>query len=418
MAVRYRPESSRRALNVARRTKAICLALALGASASAPLRAAGEPEVSVLTVRGDVLRGRLLALSLTQGVVVRGESGEKTLATDELVQIRLASPTATEPAGVYDVELALVGGDRLYGALARGGTGEVVRFEAPDIGSVEFPLESVAGLQTHNGQRDEQRAAARALREAEGLSEDRLLLTNGDVMSGFVNSISADSILMETAGSEQRIAASLLVAARLSTVPRPRIESQHAVLHLRGGARLTVVDLEIKGSAAVVKLAAGPAATFPVERIAAIDVAGGRWEWLSTMEPATFEHTPMLGVDFGWARDRNVLGGPLVVGGRRFEHGIGVHSRSRLTYELAGAYRELVTGFGIDDDSGPLADVDVSIRADGQTLFERRGVRAGSAAETIRLNLTGVRRIELVVDYGANGDMQDRFNWLEAALVK
>jgi hypothetical protein len=394
-----------------------CAALALVMACAASTAWAAEPEVSVLTVRGDALRGRLLALSLTRGAVLRSESGERAFPTDELVQLRFATASAGE-AAIYDIELALVGGDRIYGALGSGAEGEVVRLEAPDIGSVELPLESVAGLTTRHARREEHRAAALALSEAANLPEDRLLLTNGDVVSGFVTSISADAVVIDAAAGEQRISAALLVAARLASVPRPRIESQHAVVHLRGGGRLTVVDLELKGSAAVVKLAAGPSATIEVERITSVDVAGGRWEWLSSIEPATFEHTSMLGLDFGYVRDRNVMGGPLVIGGRRYEHGIGVHSRSRLTYELAGAYREFVTSFGLDDDSGPLADVDVMIRADGQTMFERRGVRAGRPAESIRLNTSGVRRIELLVDFGANGDMQDRFNWVEAALVK
>jgi len=34
------------------------------------------------------------------------------------------------------------------------------------------------------------------------------------------------------------------------------------------------------------------------------------------------------------------------------------------------------------------------------------------------LDVRCANRIELVVDFGENGDMQDRFDWVEAALIR
>ncbi|MCH7840305.1 MAG: NPCBM/NEW2 domain-containing protein, partial [Planctomycetes bacterium] len=36
----------------------------------------------------------------------------------------------------------------------------------------------------------------------------------------------------------------------------------------------------------------------------------------------------------------------------------------------------------------------------------------------IRLNIAGAKHIELVVDFGENGGLQDRFDWVEPALIR
>jgi hypothetical protein len=88
------------------------------------------------------------------------------------------------------------------------------------------------------------------------------------------------------------------------------------------------------------------------------------------------------------------------------------------SFELGGRYREFVTALGLDDTSGPLADVDVRVRVDGQTRYTKEHVRRGELIGPIRLELGGASRIELIVDFGANGDPQDRFDWVEPALIR
>jgi len=95
-----------------------------------------------------------------------------------------------------------------------------------------------------------------------------------------------------------------------------------------------------------------------------------------------------------------------------------VHSKSVLSYGLDGAYREFVTSFGMDDDSGRGANVKVAILVDGQQRFERSNVVSGVLHGPVRVDVAGAKRLELVVDFGLNGDVQDRFDWIEPGLVK
>ena len=116
--------------------------------------------------------------------------------------------------------------------------------------------------------------------------------------------------------------------------------------------------------------------------------------------------------------DRNVRGGPIVVAGERFLRGFGVHSRSALIFALKGRYTQFVTWFGMDDDSGPFADVSVLILVDGQRRYQQPGVRLGTLTGPVRLDVTNAKRIELIVEFGDNGDLQDRFDWVEPGLVR
>ena len=116
--------------------------------------------------------------------------------------------------------------------------------------------------------------------------------------------------------------------------------------------------------------------------------------------------------------NRNVLGAPIRVAGETFDYGIGVHSRSSLTYDLKGIYREFVTSLGIDDSGGSYADVAVLILVDGKRRFDQSHVKRGKLLGPVRLDVTKAKRLELIVDYGDNGDIQDRFDWVEAALIR
>ena len=94
------------------------------------------------------------------------------------------------------------------------------------------------------------------------------------------------------------------------------------------------------------------------------------------------------------------------------------HGQSSITFDLKGSYSEFVTYLGLDDDTGPFANVDVEIRVDGQLRFEQQDISPGVLHGPVRLKVNGAQRIKLSVLLGDNADIQDRFNWVEAALIR
>jgi hypothetical protein len=288
-------------------------------------------------------------------------------------------------------------------------------------GPIVVPLERIAVLATSAAESARWRATLDELRGRPSTEDDSLLLTNGDVLHGFLRRIAAAGIAFEQGESQLVVPLERVVAALMAATPPPAVSGLRATILLTDGGRLTASRLDWSGEQANVEIFGGRQQMLPADRIAQVNVAGGRWVWLSSLEPISDQHTPML--DLPWPRvaDANVLGEPLRVAGRTFEYGIGVHSASVLRFDLAGNYRTFVTSFGLDDDSGFYADVNVAIHIDGRpgaAGFQQKNVRPGVLHGPVRLDVSGARSLDLIVDFGENGDLQDRFDWVEAALIK
>jgi len=403
---------------------------------------AGGIDVVVKTIQPGALRGRLVSLTADDGLTLETDGRNLRIPYDDLVRLRAIgaftegpphrasdpSPSAAQtPAfGVTalvgdDVRIALVGGDVLLGRIADGPSdADLVAVRTSAYGSVNVPLNLIAGLDTT-------RAALPTFADSVGwldspksglAMEDRVLLTNADVVRGFVTGLDADGLSIDNGSGEARLPHRLIVAVRFASLAEPPEDGPRAIVTCPASGRLTLTDLDWSGWRLRGRWRGAVDIEVDARDVTRVDFAGGRWEWLSDHTPISVEQVPMLSLSWTPQVDRNVLGGPLRVAGENFEHGIGVHSRSRLTFDLQGRYREFVTLLGIDDDSGPFADVDVFIRVDGDQKYGEQGVRRGRLYGPVRLDVTDAKRIELGVDFGKAGGIQDRFDWIEPALIK
>jgi hypothetical protein len=378
-------------------------------------------SVHVRTIESHPVEGRLVSFSLKNGAVLRADSQQKEIPTSHIVRVTFHADSAAQTAEPEvsvptDATLELAWGDSLTGRLV-GSRDDAWIIQATGLGEIAIPMDAVSRLIQTQGKT----VAFRGLVEwffATRNAEDAVLLTNGDVIRGFIAALTAEGLEVDAAAGPIRVPQRLVLAAHFVHPPPTAPPALHAVVHLRHAGRLTATALECDGETVVARLHAGPTAHFPLDRVASIEVVGGRWVWMTGLRPISFEQVPMLSLSWDFRIDRNVAGGPIVVAGEAFSHGLGVHSRSVLVYELDAAYREFVTSFGLDDDSGPLADVNVSILVDGMRRYESNHVRRGTLLGPVRLDVARAGRIELVVDFGANGDVQDRFDWVEPALIR
>ncbi len=105
-----------------------------------------------------------------------------------------------------------------------------------------------------------------------------------------------------------------------------------------------------------------------------------------------------------------------MVAGRTWGSGIGVHSRSRLVYQVPAGAQAFCTRVGIDDSAlalTPRANVDVRIQIGDKVAFEQKGLQPG--VEPRSTGLLAVKpgdRVELLVDFGSGRDLADRVDWL------
>lgn len=107
-------------------------------------------------------------------------------------------------------------------------------------------------------------------------------------------------------------------------------------------------------------------------------------------------------------------GPPLRLAGRTYAKGLGVHANSTVTYDLGGKCTELSFDYGIDDtmvrpNSG--ASVTMHVRGDGTERWATPGIiRATSGKGSATVDVTGVQRLELIVD-GQGSIGQDHADW-------
>jgi hypothetical protein len=376
------------------------------------------PEVSVKTIDDDALRGALQSFSLVDGLVLGADDGDaRHIPATEVVRIN--TPWTRSPPSPTDWEMRLSDGEVLFGRLV-GSAPETITLETLDLGRVSVSLDDVTRLISPVANTPAQQSANDWFLSTDNAREDAVLLTNGDTARGFVVTAGADGVTLDSGGNELQVPTRLIVALRLATAATHTDEADdlEATITFKNSGRLIARGLRWSGLTGTFQFPNEVTLRFEAERVVRVDVRGGRWEWLPAMQPISEQHTPMLSLPWERSMNRNVLGGPISVGSETFEHGVGVHSRSSLTYDLKGAYREFATYYGMDDESGPLADVTVMIRVDGKPRFEQTGVTRGKLYGPVRLDVAKANRIELVVDFGQNGDIQDRFNWVEPALVK
>ena len=394
------------------------LVVAVGVAGPAIVVAADTSTIEVKTVDREAEIGTLESFSLETGLRWKDSAGAtKTIPAEDVVNIQAGAET-TSPAA-DQVTLFLVGGYVLHGRIA-GGTEETVRIEPTGLRPIDVPLVELIGLRTAAGRA--RLAHGQRERMTAGKSDDDILvLANGDRVTGGVVRIDAKGVVIETAAGESRVTLDRLLEARLAALVDDERSGRKARLFLADGSVLEASTLHWTPDRLAVRLFDDAEQEIKPDQVVRIEVVGGRWQWLSELEPAAAEHTPYLTLTWPWQRDRNVLGKPMRLGGKRFDRGIGVHSQSRLVYAIQGKYRIFTSRFGLDDSAGVLGDVDIEVRVDGQVRFRKEHIRVssqGAPPQSLRIDVSGARQLELLVTFGQRGDVQDRFNWAGAALIR
>ncbi len=124
----------------------------------------------------------------------------------------------------------------------------------------------------------------------------------------------------------------------------------------------------------------------------------------------------------GWGQPRvnlSIEGNPLIIDGRRFEHGVGTHAESWFVLQADGRALSFEAMVGIDDETGGRGRGSVVFRvyADQRLAAETKQARATQKAKHIRADLTGARRIILHVSDGGDGSEFDHANWCDAVFT-
>jgi hypothetical protein len=162
----------------------------------------------------------------------------------------------------------------------------------------------------------------------------------------------------------------------------------------------------------------GATVHLPLAKVASIRVRSDRVVYLSDLSPVHEQVEGLLHRPWPVLTDRSVSGGPLSIGGRTFDKGLGVHSYTALTYETGGRYETFAATIGIDDSVRPRGSVVFRVLGDEKVLFDSGPMTGRDAPRDIAVDVANVNRLALVVDYAGELDLADHADWGGARLLK
>ncbi|HYW79090.1 MAG TPA: NPCBM/NEW2 domain-containing protein [Thermoguttaceae bacterium] len=170
----------------------------------------------------------------------------------------------------------------------------------------------------------------------------------------------------------------------------------------------------------------GVATDCPPTAIRSIDFSQGKIVFLSDLKPESTEFTPYFGGSEGTPlleslyalrTDTNLELDPLSLDKQAYRKGLALHSRMEVVYRLPDRFRRFKAVAGIDDAVRPHGDVRLVLSGDDRILFEAT-VTGSDPPTAIDLDLTGVRRLKIFVDFGQNMDVADHLDLCEARVIK
>jgi hypothetical protein len=232
-----------------------------------------------------------------------------------------------------------------------------------------------------------------------------------------VKSLDEKAVVVEYRDEERSVPRERLAGIVLASPAEPPDRAGHARVDLSDES--TVWGRVIELSKGVLRLEAFPEAELrvPWSAVRSVTVRSENVRYLSELEPTKVVQEALATFAWPYRRDRNVLGQPLRLGGRKFTRGLGVHARNRLVFDLDDEYTAFAATIGIDDQAGEEGDCVFKVESEGKTLLTKR-MSAGDKPERLRVDLPKSRQLVLEVEPGENLDLGDVANWCEARLIR
>ena len=173
----------------------------------------------------------------------------------------------------------------------------------------------------------------------------------------------------------------------------------------------------------------------PTSKLLKLTFRYGNFAYLSDISPEKAEEFPFFGgkgavadpSKYWWKykMDKSVTGSELALtntNGKRVNvtKGIGVHSYSKLSFNLQDNYEVFMADIGVEASAGRQASVIFRVFCDDEkkAKYESPIIRRSAGFISIKVDITKAKVIHLEVDFADNGDIQDRAVWGRARIFK
>jgi hypothetical protein len=100
-----------------------------------------------------------------------------------------------------------------------------------------------------------------------------------------------------------------------------------------------------------------------------------------------------------------------------FSKGLALRSRTELVYRLPAGFGRFTAVAGMEPATSSTGNVHLTIYGDDRPLFET-DISGQEPPCAIELDIAGIKRLKIVVDFGKNLDTGDWLNLCDARLLK
>jgi len=369
--------------------------------------AVAAPKV-VLVDGTELDDAALVAVEGGKATVQTGKDPPRVLPVEQLVLVTEADPKRT-PGSANPFNLYLRDGGRLRGSVA--GDGKHVQLDSPVVVGLRVRLDDVVAVRFGR--------LLGALQASYGEAFERELTRGRDVIViqrdtrpfpvyARVLEVGASELTARVEGEPRalefaRVYGFIRTPDAAAAVPA----GVRARIHLAGGERVTIPLERVTGEAVE-----GGGVRVAREHVERIELLGEHIAHLGDFDPIDVKQTALFGQPIAWRRDGMPLGGPLRLGNRTYERGIGTLAYTRIEYVLGGQWSTFFARCGIDDAAGPEGDATFRILGDGKVLAEIRR-RHGEPPQVARVDVSGVDRLVLEALPG-DSYVSDFCDWAEA----
>lgn len=285
---------------------------------------------------------------------------------------------------------------------------------------LQIPIEFIQAFVLQYPRSAAQRRSLLSTLDQHTEDNDVLMLKNGDRIRGELLSLTPIEATLQTDSEEftaprsgiKAVAMNVALAAKLSP------PDEHFIVLLTDGSSITVSTLELTKAKLSCTTLFDTRFIVALKHVTTVLVRNDRIVPLSQLKPAAWDYTPFISGQRKLNIDRNSAGNDLLLAGRRYPFGLGMHSKSVATYKLDNKYAGLISDFGIDDQATGQGSVEFRITVDGKTVIQHTVKGRSARQSTGMLSLRGTSQLTLEVDYAGRGDLFDIANWCEPILIR
>lgn len=375
----------------------------------------GLDNVRIQRVDGSTLQVSIAKID-TAGLI-SGEGIPADLTLDQIVSIETDKKPSTISAS--GIRVHTVDGGNLMASQCEIANERITIRSGSGI--EQLPLETITGIVWKDSEK------VRQLLEERSTDNDAVVVqtdTGERVVSGILETVTPERISISYRGQSRNISFEKVQvnAIIIADLQLKKATGTGCQLLLLDGSTVSGVLNSFDGEEFAINTTGGHSLSINRSKLAGIRVSTDRLAFLSDLEPLDVRQRTQFTVQRPWQRDRSIEGNPLrlrVVSQNReqsFNKGIGTQSYSEIVFENPGFDRFQAT-VGIDAETRGRGDCKMIVRGDGAFLWSQR-IRASEDPVQVSVDISGIRKVALVVQPGEQFDLADHANWANARFTK